>query len=87
MAALPAQRPGKRKDSKAEADLRQRLQDAVDGKLDDAGLREIVVEMVVADQIGKDRRGERTGWAPGSISRAVDAELLAGHDKATNSAR
>jgi hypothetical protein len=83
--ALPAQSGPRQKDSADETSLRQRLQDAVDGKLDDEGVREITVEMLVADQIAKDRRGQRTGWAAGTITRAIDAELMAG-TKATSSA-
>lgn len=77
---------GTRKDSADETSLRERLDAAASGQLEGAALRELAIEVAVGEVIGRDRRGKATGFAPGAVSRALDAELLAGRDVATMTA-
>jgi hypothetical protein len=60
--------------AEAEADLalRERLHGLVEGKGNPAQLREVAVELAVADVLERDRSGRRTSFRAGAITRALD---------------
>ena len=62
-------------EARREVDLRQRLQAVASGQGDEAAMREIAVELAVADVIARDKSGMRTGFQAGSVSAALDSAI------------
>lgn len=62
-------------EARREVDLRQRIQAIANGEGDEAAMREIAVELAVADVIARDRSGQRTGFRAGAVSAALDSAI------------
>ena len=58
-------------EAEGELALRERLHKVAAGKGSEAEMREVAVELAVAEVLGRDKRGGRTGLAPGALNKML----------------
>lgn len=58
-------------EAQSELELRERLHKVASGKGNETEMREVAVELAVAEVYGRDKRGGKTGLPPGSLNKLL----------------